>query len=262
MMNRLKCCSGSTLKLIAIITMFIDHLAFVLLTELLLAPEYAMEAAAYDTWMNIYGMMRHIGRSSFPIFCFLLAEGFFYTRSRKRYAMRLGIFALLSEAVFDAAFFNGMPWEHQNVFFTLFIGFLTIWAMEVLKEQIDKWVGRSKRRSVSHAGLLTALVQLLICAAGCIAAYLFKTDYKYMGVLLIVIFYFFRSMPMIAAGAGYTMLACLNAAEAASWPGFIGILMYNHEKGRTWNKYVFYAFYPVHLLLLVLVREYIMPLFL
>ena len=90
-------------------------------------------------WWNIYQVMRFIGRIGFPVFCFLLIEGFLHTSSKKKYATRLFLFALVSEFPFDYALFN-TPFApgYQNVFFTLFLGLLTIWENRYCKPQRNK----------------------------------------------------------------------------------------------------------------------------
>ena len=112
--------SGSTLKLIAIITMLIDHIGAAVIARLLIAGQGS------EMLYKIYYAMRAVGRVAFPIFCFLLVEGFFYTGSRKKYALRLFGFALLSEIPFDLAFSGKiLEFGYQNVFFTLLIGLLS-----------------------------------------------------------------------------------------------------------------------------------------
>ena len=99
------------LKWIAIVTMVIDH----------------MGAILYPTEMAF----RYIGRISFPIFCFLLIEGFFHTRNIFKYMARLGAFALISEIPYDLAFKGKvLEFTHQNVFFTLFLGVLMMYVLE------------------------------------------------------------------------------------------------------------------------------------
>jgi hypothetical protein len=135
--------SGSTLKLIAIITMLIDHTAAVVLEKIIVAGE-SSNTIAYDSVLYfIYVLMRMIGRLAFPIFCFLLVEGFLHTRSVRKYAIRLAAFALISEIPFDLALF-GEPFyfNYQNVFFTLLIGLLVMIGFKFISEKAadKKWL--------------------------------------------------------------------------------------------------------------------------
>jgi TraX protein. len=130
--------SGSTLKLVAIFTMLIDHIAASILENLLRCggpSSYANGGLLY----TVYSIMRSIGRLAFPIFCFLLVEGFLHTRNKSKYAIRLGIFALISEIPFDLAFEGKMfSWGHQNVFFTLLIGLIVMAGFELVRVSKDK----------------------------------------------------------------------------------------------------------------------------
>ena len=196
--------SGSTLKLIAIITMLIDHIGAAVIARLLIAGQGS------EMLYKIYYAMRAVGRVAFPIFCFLLVEGFFYTGSRKKYALRLFGFALLSEIPFDLAFSGKiLEFGYQNVFFTLLV---------------------------------------IITFGGMGAAYLLHTDYDAKGVLAILVFYMTRQMRGLQIVAG-----CLAFCwELPAIVAFIPIAFYNGKRG--WNiKYLFYAFYPVHLLVLYLI---------
>lgn len=223
--------SGSTLKLIAIITMLIDHIGAAVIARLLIAGQGS------EMLYKIYYAMRAVGRVAFPIFCFLLVEGFFYTGSRKKYALRLFGFALLSEIPFDLAFSGKiLEFGYQNVFFTLLIGLLTIMLFdEVVKKQ--EW----------HPVLRSALL-VIITFGGMGAAYLLHTDYDAKGVLAILVFYMTRQMRGLQIVAG-----CLAFCwELPAIVAFIPIAFYNGKRG--WNiKYLFYAFYPVHLLVLYLI---------
>ena len=134
------CLSGSTLKIIAIIAMAIDHFAAsIILYGILMQqnPSFLGHPVSMTIpWWNIYQVMRFIGRIGFPVFCFLLIEGFLHTSSKKKYATRLFLFALVSEFPFDYALFN-TPFApgYQNVFFTLFLGLLTIWAIDTVSHK-------------------------------------------------------------------------------------------------------------------------------
>ena len=135
--------SGSTIKIIAVTAMLIDHIGAAVLTRQLMADGLGsvMERGSVEemmSWMMAHGaiyitytMLRLIGRLGFPIFCFLLVEGFQKTRDVRKYAMRLGLFALLSEIPFDLAM-RGSPFDfgYQNVYFTLFLGLFTLCAFE------------------------------------------------------------------------------------------------------------------------------------
>lgn len=228
--------SGYTLKWIAIVTMLIDHIGAVLFENGFIKAYNQQLPGAFSysvTHMIWYAdiWMRKIGRIAFPIFCFLLVEGFFHTSNRKKYALRLGIFALVSEIPFDLAFRSSiLEFTYQNVMVTLLIGFLTIWAMEVLRQKNPAWM-------VVAAGV------------GVLAGYLAKSDYSWKGIILILVFYFFYYEPVEKTIAG--CLALLWEAPACF--AFLPINLYNHKRGRS-LKYFFYWFYPVHILILVGIR--------
>lgn len=135
--------SGSTVKIVAIITMFIDHIGAVLLARELMVQgirELATgnDAAKMIQWLTDhaalyygYTAIRAIGRVGFPIFCFLLVEGFHRTRDVKKYAMRMALFALISEIPFNLALTGKvMEFGYQNVYFTLFLGLFALCAYD------------------------------------------------------------------------------------------------------------------------------------
>ena len=155
--------TGSTLKIIAIVTMFIDHIGAAVL-------EYALRNsqplnANPGLWDQVYladQIIRQIGRLAFPIFAFFWWKAFFTPAMSKKYALRLALFALVSEVPFDLAVFGTLfdP-KHQNVFFTLLIGLLVMIAADRFREKV--WV------------------QVVIYAAGMAAGLLLQTDYGYKG---------------------------------------------------------------------------------
>ena len=141
-MKERKGISGSTLKIIAIITMLIDHIGAGVLGRLLVVRGMN-EAADLNAWIDAnstlvitYQMMRFVGRLAFPIFCFLLIEGFEHTHDVKKYALRLLSFCLVSEIPFDLLFnVKILESGYQNVFFTLFIGLMVMWGFQVVENQ-------------------------------------------------------------------------------------------------------------------------------
>lgn len=230
--------SGSTLKIIAITAMLIDHIgAAVLYPYLISGMGYSPEL--YKT----YWILRDIGRIAFPIFCFLLTEGFVNTSNVKRYALRLGIFALISEIPFDLAFQGKLIYlDGQNVFFTLFLGLLAMMALDGFqKSRLDLAV----REILGPA-----------CAILCIiAAELLHTDYGAYGVICILTLYLSRKkrwMQVVAGCAAFwlgDMIFQLGGTEIWAPLGLLPVLFYNGQRGIR-LKYIFYLFYPVHLLIL------------
>ena len=231
--------SGSTLKLIAIITMLIDHIGAAVIARLLIAGQGS------EMLYKIYYAMRAVGRVAFPIFCFLLVEGFFYTGSRKKYALRLFGFALLSEIPFDLAFSGKiLEFGYQNVFFTLFIGLVMMIFLQKIDEKTHQdgtnWRGANWKVSIG---------KLLVIVAACTVATLLKTDYSAMGILTIVLMYNLRNNKMYCIGIGCAVLTLLSLNEITCFLAMIPVHFYNGKRGLN-LKYPFYAFYPVHLLVL------------
>ncbi|MCH5281194.1 MAG: conjugal transfer protein TraX [Lachnospiraceae bacterium] len=243
--------SGSTLKMVAVITMLIDHIAAVVLYRYLIANHFSFvidlpvttsaEKRLYHIYL-IYDIMRGIGRIAFPIYCFLLVEGFIHTRSRARYAFRLFLFALLSEIPFDLDFRrHAIEFSYQNVFFTLLIGFLTIWVINAIVSYMQKHV-----KGILFQ-ILRTLCFLFVTAIGAVGAKLLKTDYAAAGVIAISCIFFFKQLSdVLSLAAG---CVALTIAMPNEWPAFFGLLLvekYNGTRGWKW-KYIFYFFYPVHL---------------
>lgn len=208
--------SSFVLKLLAMTSMAIDH------TGAILFPENEV--------------LRIVGRLAFPIYCFLLAEGFVYTSSRRRYLFRMAVWGVVLEPVFDLAFY-GTTWQpvHQNVFFTLFFGLIALWLLERFFPQNPV------------LGISLVLLPFL-------AAELLLTDYGGFGVLLIVLFYACRCRRI----AGLSAFALLNTGFSltSNWTQLAGglavipLAFYNGKRGPKLPGWLFYAFYPAHLLLL------------
>jgi hypothetical protein len=214
------------LKIIAMITMFCDHLGYALYGK--------------------FSSFNYIGRISFPIFAFGISEGYKHTKSKKDYCFRLLLFGVASQAPF--MFFNSIfsTGFRLNIFFTLLIGLIAIIGYEKCCEQFKN----------SYIGLL--LVAGLACTAD-----FFKTDYGYFGVLMIFIFHVFKDKKLLMY-LSYIALCLVKYVPLAIFNGLyieygllciwtivplIFIHLYNGEKGKS-IKYLLYGFYPVHLILL------------
>lgn len=256
--------SGSTLKWAAIVTMFLDHLGATLVWSLYEQEHMVyIQANGYDllggqsqmsSWYSVYLFLRTVGRIAFPIFCFLLAEGFFHTRSRGKYALRLGVFCLISEIPFDIAFndpANGfLELGSQNVFFTLLLGFLAMWVCESLPE---RWPAGVR--------IPAQIAVVVLLGAG---AELLETDYGLFGVCLIAALYWGRRWPglgkpwqqAVLGSVAVLCYCCLKDNWIELWAvfGLLLTLCYDGRRGRG-LKWFFYFFYPVHLLALGLLNR-------
>ena len=228
------------LKVIACISMFIDHFGAILVYQLIMRSEidylnsiYSWVLQNRSLMIGIYNNLRIIGRIAFPIYCFLLVEGFFYTKSRAKYLRNLVVFALVSEVPFDLLLYGKIGFEAQNVFFTLAIALGMIWGITKIKE---KWV---------EEPVISVFLQGSLILAGCVSALLLNTDYSYYGIVLAAIFYYYRNNRFLACLVGYVWFLF----EPWCFPAFIALLCYNGKRGIS-IKYFFYAFYPAHLLLL------------
>ena len=112
MSNNYQILNGSWLKVIAMVTMAIDHAASYL--------------PVLHQWPELCRLMHTVGRVAFPVFAFLLVEGFIHTHDRRKYGRNLLVFALVSQAPWALAHLNSKFWLHGNVGFTLLLGFLAL----------------------------------------------------------------------------------------------------------------------------------------
>ena len=254
--------TGNSLKVIAVLTMVIDHLCKIVLQWLLSNYWGVMVDNGQMSWEQFQQIdnfirfdLQSVGTIAFPLFCFLLAEGFRYTRDKKRYIGLMFIFALISEIPFDIGFFSEysqmegtFPFylKYQNVFFTLFLGLLTLVCLERL----------SCKSEIRTEKIKSVILQVICVAVLALVAELIRCDYGMQGILYIAAFYVCRNhriyqvLLFLLAYMGATgnqpplctLLACLI------------ILLYNGKRGKLKLKYFFYVFYPAHILVLYLIQ--------
>ena len=232
--------SGSWLKVIAMVSMMVDHTASRLFRNAEAFNEPLISIG--DHHMIWYFLMRCVGRLAFPLFAFLLVEGFLHTSNRRKYGRNLFVFALISVIPFVIT--HGGNWYgfFSNVFFTLFFGFLALCA-------ISQWE-TERLQNASEVILSKSNTRLAIRLFACIAApILLRCDYNDCGVGFIILLYVLRHNRIFQAAAGCSFLYYRWIAGLA----FIPINLYNGRRGfiqGPWAKYLFYAFYPVHFLVL------------
>ena len=238
--------SAAALHIIAMTFMLMDHL-------------WATLLPAQD-WLTC------IGRIAFPVFAFMTVEGYFHTHNLKKYMLRLLLFALISEIPFDLMY--GGTWFypiHQNVIWTLLMGLLGIHLMETVHKNQKRWLY-----------VLTAFVTVVF---GMILGTLCMVDYYGVGVLTVFVFYFFRGRRWWCLLGQFLALYWLNVEllgglmypvqlfgaefevcqQGLALLALIPIWLYRGRQGYHSKpfQYVCYAFYPVHMLVLVLVLNFV-----
>lgn len=261
--------TGYHLKLIALITMLIDHVAAVVIWRVYVASYYITGSMQVSdsfrdqliVWVaehqelvyTIYELMRYIGRMAFPIYCFLLVEGFLHTRNVKKYALRLLLFAFISEIPFDLAITGQwMSMDYSNVFFSLVIGLLLIWIVSYIEKFYEYW---KEKNWDTFLGTMIAVLAGVVAVAifGGLAEIVLKTDYGLAGVVAILIIYLFRRTRELGFALSILVLSVLSSnTEILALLMLFPLMKYDGTRGKN-IKYVFYAFYPVHLLFLALI---------
>ena len=234
--------SAATLHILAMVLMLMDHL-------------WATLLPAQD-WLTC------AGRLAFPIFAFMVVEGYFHTHDFQKYALRLLLFAVLSEVPFDLMY--GGTWfypVHQNVIWTLLMGLLGIHLMETVRKKQKVWA--------------YVLVSAALVVVGAILGTVCMVDYYGVGVLTIFIFYFFRGRKWWCLLGQFLALYWVNVEmlgglmypiqlfgmefelcqQGLALLALLPIWLYRGRQGYHSKpfQYTCYAFYPVHMLVLVLV---------
>ncbi len=218
---------GTALKIIAMISMVFDHVGDLFFPDLM--------------WP------RMIGRLAMPIFSFCIAEGFIHTKDKKKYLRRIGIFALISEIPFDLAFEGKIGFSHQNIMLTFFLAVIALMLYDRISGEEDP-----ERKQ----GGKTALGVCAVMAIS-VLSFLLRADYTFFVVIAVFLFYVFRMRhPLIRAGIGAAFLSVTRTIGYYCTTGFsfIPLAMYNGKKGKG-LKWLFYFFYPGHLLLLAAIKN-------
>ena len=271
--------NADMLKTLAMIIMLTDHIG-----AFLIEPSDP-----------IYWPLRTVGRLAFPIFCFLIAEGAYYTRSMPKYLASLAAFAFISTPPYNLV--HGSPWnspDNVNVYFTLFLGLAAIYSISGLPQAVFRRLGKSR---LAESKAACAIFGLPLCTLCYLAAYWMNTDYGEYGVAAILLFWLLRRRP-VDAWICFTLLTfvffnffilnrnelgdpeysrinlynvvtkLVNKPDAELYYfsqkqmyaplAFIPCLLYNGRRGDRRGKcikYLFYAFYPLHLWVLWFVQQ-------
>ncbi len=275
--------SADFLRFIAIITMITDH------TGLCIINKYLRVITDYELFSRVkivYEATRIIGRIAFPIFCYQLVQGFYKTKSRKKYALNLLIFAIISEIPFDLVTSGKLlDIRYQNVMWTLLIGFIAIWLLEYITQQNANNKSSENRFYSKNINILIKLIVTIACV---FLANILKTDYKGYGALLIIVIYIFYTnrekmcvySPFIFVivdlifnlmrrtkygflfgGVTTASVDAVISAVTLECYSLISFYLIYFDNGirkiKGKIKYLLYAIYPVHMMVIYLISTLI-----
>lgn len=233
--------TGTKLKVYACITMLFYTIGVAVVQNGLIhvnqySTEELSQALSEDSQLMVLSgwasVLQLIGGLAVPVFAFLLVEGFVHTSSVKNYLLRLLAFAVLSEIPYDLAM-NGTLWDtsSQNTLFTLAVCLAMLYCLRLLEQR--------------H-GIGWKLFQLLVVLAAVLWCSLLQLSCGLCMVLVCAIFYKLYDRKGVRL-----LLGCAVSVMYVTGP-FSGYLLWNYCGDRGWdkNKYLFYVFYPLHLLVL------------
>lgn len=233
---------SSLLHILAMVFMLCDHL--------------------WATMFPWLGWLTCVGRVAFPIFAFMIVEGYFHTHDIRRYLLRLLAFAVISEIPFNLIYGSSVSYiAHQNVLWTFLIGLVLILLIEKVRQKEKLW--------------LTILVSALAVVFGWLIGMITAVDFYGFGVLMVLTFYFFHGQKWWCYVGQFICMYYINVEmmgglcyifhifghevelvqQGFALLALIPIWLYRGKQGyhAKWFQYFCYAFYPVHLLLLWLI---------
>ena len=222
--------TNNQLKIVAMVSMLCDHVG------LLFFPE-----------VDIF---RIIGRIAFPIFAYMIAEGCRYTKNRAKY---LGMIAGMG-IVFQLVYLVAMDSLYQGILITFSLAIITIYAIDGILKSKKLWTGLASVASLVFVVFFVFVLPILLRGTD------FDLDYGLWGILLPVAIYYlpnrlWRTVGMavllLARAIHYTVFPI--ALGPLQWFALLSVLflaLYNGERGKAKMKYVFYIFYPTHLVIL------------
>jgi len=221
MLKKMQCLSGNALKLLAMVFMTVDHIGYILFPRVL--------------WLRI------VGRLAMPIFAYMIAEGCRHTKNRRKYLFTMVFFAAVCQAVYLVV----MRSLYQCIFVTFSLSIGLIYLLDSARE----------RRNASS--VLVLLLALLLTAVLCFGAPQwipgFDIDYGFFGVLLPILIYCGTDglSRLILAACGMVLLC--DHSGGIQWYCLLSLpllALYSGKRGKRKIKYLFYVYYPLHLVLL------------
>lgn len=215
--------SGNQLKLLALITMTIDHVGAYLLPQ--------------------YRILRIIGRLAMPIYAYMVAEGCRYTRSRAKYLALMAGLALVCQAVY----FFALDSLDQCILVTFSLSICLCYLVDNARKQNSLLAWGLAAAGLAGAGFLCEILPRLLPGTG------FHIDYSFFGVLLPVFIFLGRTKTekLLLAAVGLSLLSWRSGGtQWYSLLALIPLALYSGARGKTNMKYLFYIYYPLHLVVI------------
>ncbi len=236
--NKLRFLNGNALKLIACISMLIDHMGLILFPE--------------------YSIFRILGRIAFPLFAFMIAEGCRYTKNKlKHFLMIFGLGILCQLVYIVSDYRSGISYMNVLITFSFSIG--VIYALQLLKAQIFS----KKARALPIIGAAVLFVGAVVSTYAFNAV--IELDYGFTGAMLPVFASAFMFDPKsehivkkkldkniihvicLAVGLVFLFIESINPLKYYAVIALIPLLFYSGRRGKLNTKYFFYIFYPLHI---------------
>lgn len=222
--------SNNALKIIAMVSMLIDHVGMEIFPT--------------------YKIFRIIGRIAFPIFACMISEGCFYTKNRKRYLLLIAGLGIGCQAAYTIVCHS----FYMNILLTFSLSVITIFA-------IDNFIEKKSRLSLlCVSGVASGVICISLIFPLIFKESGFDIDYGFLGVLLPVAVYYSRNKTakIISAAVILVLMAFMSGEiQFFSLSAIPLLLLYNGKRGKLDMKYVFYIFYPAHLVIIYLIDKMI-----
>ena len=229
--------NGNKLKVLALLLMIVDHTGAIFFPGQLPVTLFG----------HAYPLLRLIGRLSFPIYAFLLAQGAVHTSNWIRYSLRLLLLFVVSEVPYDLVLHGtAWYWDNQNIFLTLLLGLLVIRADVEFKKRFPE-------PNASMYGVFAL-------AAGCFLAQELHADYGMTGVLMCYLLYLSgKNRILQAVSLVLVNVFCYGGIQSYAALAIVPISLYDGSRGKNSPvlKWAFYVLYPVHLLVFFLLKIYL-----
>ena len=232
-----KNCPATALKLLAIIAMTVDHIALTFVSQ--------------DSWLHY--IMRLFGRLTAPIMAFFIAEGFQYTRSRKKYLLRLAAFGLISQPFYYLLFYGSFRMIglllHWDVMISLAIALLCLIVLTSGIPETPRLILVAVCISLGHFSDWSLMIPVWT-----LIFYIFRDDFRKKAILFAVASVVLQTIIFAKSYDSFLLFTYQYGTLLALIP----IRKYNGERGSGTHKklqrWFFYVYYPVHMAVLLLIR--------